>query len=489
MGKLSIILVHLFLPFCLYSQINYYRDTLTKKYIEASLLASTSGYTPLWQRSLVYGSIPYQGPGTILKGYIGKVYEVPLKQYHRRKTYDWRYEIEAVGFLGKEIDFRLVQAYLAGRAKKWELWVGRRKEVIGLGDSTLSSGFWSMSGNALPPVKYRFGTIDYIDIFGGFVGIHMSYADGLQDNFGPTKGAFIHQKSFYGRLGKRKSMINLFGGLNHNVSWGGESRIKTGGPYDYYPSSLSTYFYVVTALKDRTIVPIDGNTTFDDAGNQYGNHLGSIDVALQVKSKIGRFLAYKQTAYETGRIASLSTSNDGLLGVSWKNNKSSILNHLVIEYLYTANQGNYVSGISKILGLKDPHLSEIESYYNNTRGPWHYYGKGLGNPMIPIDRESATVGNGFNFSLNAVKAVYIGLAGELGEYKWMARASRSYHGWPRNHLLPRLTTDEMLSQTSWSVAIRKKIGNLGEGVFQLGSDQGERLNRTTGILLTIRKDF
>lgn len=413
MEKLSILLCHLFLPILLFAQPNNYQDTLTKKHVEASLVASTSGYVPLWQRSLVYGSVPYQGPGTVLKYYIGKDYEVPNKQYHKLKTYDWRYEIEAVGFLGKEIDFRLVQAYLAGRAKKWEIWVGRRKEIIGIGDSTLSSGFWSMSGNALPPVKYRFGTIDYMDILGGFVGINMSYSDGFQDNFGPTKGAFIHQKSLYGRLGKRNSTINFFGGLNHNVSWGGENKVKTGGFTDYYASNFSTYFYVVTALKERSIFTIDPNTSWDDSGNQYGNHLGSIDIALQLKNKLGRFLVYKQTAYETGRIASLSTSNDGIFGISWKGKTNLIINQMVIEYVYTANHGNYVSGIAQQLGFIDPHLIEIENYYNNTRGPWHYYGKGLGNPLIPIDRESTVGGTGFNFSTNAIKAIYIGLAGNL----------------------------------------------------------------------------
>jgi hypothetical protein len=472
------------LHFAVFSQKN---DTLHHAHVELGGVLSTEGLTPLWMRSLQYGAVPYQNPGGILKAYIGKNYFVPSKRFHRAKTYDWRYELEGVGFLGKENDFRLVQAYVAGKRKKWEFWLGRRKEIIGLGDSTLSSGFYAWSGNALPPVKYHIGTTDYMDLFQGNIGLLMSYSDGLQDNSGPTMNAYIHQKALYGRIGKRTARLNLFGGLNHNVSWGGERKLKTGGESDLYPSNLSTYFYVITALKDRTLVEIDPNTSSDDAGNQYGNHLGSIDLALKLQTNLGTLLLYKQTAYETGRISSLSTANDGITGISWKNPDLTGINHVVLEYIYTANQGNYTSGLAQILGLKDSQLSQIEGYYNNGgRGGWHYQGKGLGNPLLPIDRES-NLKQGYAFSYNAVKAIYAGLGGNFPNgLTYQLRASYSLHGIPRNHLSPRLRSEDMLSQTAMGLLVKGTYQDRYHWTAQLGYDRGERLENSLGGGLSVR---
>lgn len=462
-------------------------DTLTHSYVEAGAMASTSGYSPLWFQSLQYGAVPYQGATAMVKGYYGKNYFVPTKAYHKSKKYDWKYGIEAVAFGGKENDFRFIQAYVAGRSKNWELWIGRKKELIGLGDSTLSSGFWTFSGNALLPVKIHFGTADYIDLFKGNIGVQMHYSDALQDNFGPVIGAMIHQKSLYGRIGKRKSKFNFFGGLNHNVSWAGERKSNN----EPFPNNFSTYFYVVTALKDRSLLEIDPNATSDDTGNQFGNHLGSVDLAVQFQDKkLGRFMLYKQTPYETGRLASLTTANDGISGFSWKINKNLPINHFVFEYVYTANQGNYISGITEFLGWRDPHRIEIESYYNNTHGPWAYYGKGLGNPIISIDRESAVPDGGFSFSKNATKAFYVGLGGAFTEnLGYLFRGSLSRYTWPRNHIPPRILDSEMEPQTAWAFQVNGTYKDSYIWSAQVGYNQGYRLQNAIGLIVSVRKEL
>jgi hypothetical protein len=438
-------------------------------------------------RSLQFGAVPYQDPGVVVKGYVGKDYFRPNKAYQKKKTYDWKYAFEAVGFAGKENDFRILQAYVAGRAKNWEFSVGRKKEIIGLGDSTLSSGFWAVSGNAMPPVKYSFGTIDYLDFAKGFLGIRMKYADGLLDNMGPTINAYIHQKSLYGRIGKRSSKFNFFAGINHNVSWGGESKVKTGGEFDYYPSGWNTYFYVVIPQKNRTLVAIDPNSTMDDTENQYGNHLGTIDAAFQFKSNLGTFFLYHQMAYETGRVRSLVNANDGITGLSWKINEPWLINHLVIDYLYSANQGNYISGLANLLHFEDTSKYTVENYYNNGgRGGWHYLGKGLGNPMIPIDRESASNGN-FAFSMNAVKAYYVGIGGNLPyELSYQFRGSVSRHTYPR-YLGTRISNEEMIPQFSWSLTVNGKLKNELSWSAQVGLDNGQRLHNTLGAMFSLRK--
>ncbi len=203
-------------------------DTTFRTDVNLAVYASDAGQTPFWQRSLRYGQVPLNNPGAVA------IFRHAKTDNFQNKL-GWKYEVEATAWGGKSNDVILTQAYVAGRFKKWEFWAGRRKEIIGLGDSSLTSGFYAWSGNATPMPKVQFGTRDYINVLKGWVGLHMTYSHGWFDNQGNTLNAYLHQKTLYGRIGKPNSFINVFGGINHNVSWGGESRVKTGGEYDHYP--------------------------------------------------------------------------------------------------------------------------------------------------------------------------------------------------------------------------------------------------------------
>ena len=286
-------------------------DTTFRTDVKLSAYASDAGQTPFWQRSLQYGQVPINNPGAV-----AIIRHAKTDNY--RNNLGWKYEVEATTWGGKSNDVFLTQAYVSGRFKKWELWAGRRKEVYGLGDTSNTSGFYAWSGNSVPTPKIQLGTRDYINVFNGWVGLNMAYSHGWIDNQGSVINSYLHQKSLYGRIGKTSSRFSVFGGLNHNATWGGEAKVKTGGEFDIYPSGLNTYFYVVTLLKDRTIVKIDTNSTFDDTQGFYGNHMGSFDMAIKYQPSWGEILLYKQTAYETGRALSLAQFNDGLVGLSIK---------------------------------------------------------------------------------------------------------------------------------------------------------------------------
>jgi hypothetical protein len=456
-------------------------DTSIHTTVEAQAIVSDVGLTPFWMRSLQYGSVPMENPGLILRAWNGKGYNL-------KKKYDWKYEVEATGWTGKQNDFWLTQAYISGRKGKWELWVGRRKEVYGLGDTAMTSGFYAWSGNAVPMPKIQLGTRDYLNFAKGWLGVHMTYSHGWFDNQGPTIKAYLHQKTLYGRIGKTTNKLNLFAGINHNVSWGGEAKEKIGNGYDYYPSNLNTYFYVVTVLKDRTILKTDPRSTWDDLGYQYGNHLGSIDLAIKLNINKFELNLYRQSFYETGRIASLAIINDGLTGISLKIKKSLIINKFGIEYFYTANQGNYTSGIAQILGLKDPHAIEIESYFNNGgRGSWKYWDKTLGSPIMIIDRESLQ-GGGTNYTLNAIKSLNLYISGNLPKYSitWTGRLSSSFYGEPKNHLSNRLTEKDFIGQKSFYFTLDKSFQNKIHSNIQIGLDQGYRTKNTFAISCGIK---
>ncbi len=440
-------------------------DTTFRTDVNLAVYASDAGQTPFWQRSLRYGQVPLNNPGAV-----AIIRHAKTDNYQNKLG--WKYEVEATAWGGKSNDVLLTQAYVAGRFKKWELWAGRRKEIIGLGDSSLTSGFYAWSGNATPMPKVQFGTRDYINLLKGWVGLHMTYSHGWFDNQGNTLNAYLHQKTLYGRIGKPNSFINLFGGINHNVSWGGENRIKNGGDYDYYPSDLAAYFYVVTALKDRSIVKINYDLSYDDAFNQFGNHLGSIDLALKLQPKWGQVLLYKQTPYETGRVASLTTFDDGITGISFRLKQKSFIDHIVLENIYTANQGTYISWLGTLLNIPDPHKSEIESYFNNGgRGSFNYQGKGIGTPMIIIDSESQQ-GGGRSFNYNAVNSWYLGIGGHASNsLLYQFRLSYGTHA---------QINGPGLKQLSSSIDIQKLLTNKLILQGSLAIDQGDRLPGNVG---------
>lgn len=454
-------------------------DTSIHTKLEAQAIISNGGNTPFWMRSLQYGSVPMENPGLILRAWNGK-------SYNLKKKYDWKYEVEATGWTGKQNDFWLTQAYVSGRRGKWELWAGRRKEVYGLGDTTMTGGFYAWSGNALPMPKIQLGTRDYLNFAKGWLGIHLTYSHGWFDNQGPTTDAFLHQKTLYGRLGKPNSKINLFGGINHNVSWGGEAKIKRGNEFDIYPSGLNTYFYVVTILKDRTILEVDPNSSWDDLGYQFGNHLGSIDLALKYQNNSIEGLFYRQSIYETGRIASLAVINDGLTGFSFKYKRPLFLNNIGVEYFYSANQGNYTSGIANFLKIEDPHKIEVENYLNNGgRGSWKYWNKGIGTPLIIMDRESAQGGEN-NFTYNAINAIHLYFSGDLGHSSlWKLRISNSQSALPRNHLQPRLQDKDYLRQVSSLLIIQKIYSENLRAICAIGYDIGNRVQNSFGLSISV----
>ncbi len=455
------------------------KDSTFKTQVEIRGSFAASGNIPLWQRSLQYGQMPLQA--NLAVGIIK--YETTDKI---KNILGWKYGIEATAWGGKTNDLMLTQAYVSGRFKKWELWAGRRKEVYGIGDTSNTSGFYAWSGNAIPTPKIQFGTRDYINFFNDWLGVHMTYSHGWLDNQGSVINSYLHQKTLYGRIGKPNSLLSLFGGLNHNATWGGESKVKTGGIFDTYPGGLNTYFYVVTLLKDRNVVKIDTNSTWDDTNGFYGNHLGSFDMAIKYQPQWGEVLLYKQTAYETGRALSLAQFNDGLVGLSVKLKKHRLINAITVEYLYTANQGNFISGFAQLFKIRDPHLVEIENYYNNTRGGWQYMGKGIGSPLIIIDRESSQ-GGGNYFTLNAVKSYYAGIKGVLpGDVNYHLRFSQSYYAAPRNHLKPRLQADDFIPQLAWGINLEKTISSSFTAHANIAGDQGERSPNTLGGLVGIK---
>jgi len=453
-------------------------DTSAHINLELKVLASDTKATPFWMRSLQYGSVPMENPGLNLR--VGM-----HRMYHWDKRYDWKYGVEMNAWGGQENTVFLTEAYVSGRRGGWELWAGRKKEVYGLGDTTLTSGFYAWSGNALPMPKVQLGTPGYLNIFNQWIGLKMTYAHGWFDNQGPLENVMLHQKSLYGRIGRPDSRLNLFGGLNHQVQWGGNRIVPltTKRAINEYPSSLNAYFYVVTVLKNKNWVAADPNTTSDDTENQYGNHLGSIDIAAAYKTNWGRVLFYKQTAYEQGAVFNLTPADDGLTGLSVHVDDQHLIEGVLVEHLYTGNQGLYRSWIAKMFNTIDTHNGErIEYMYNGARSTgWWYQADEIGTPLIM--RDTKTLQGGDRFTYNAVNVLYLGMRGHLSENTdWVFRGSRSF----QTHLRPSRIPVPVFQQQSYSLRLNYVRNEQFRYAFEIAYDHGDRLEGSLGVAVSAR---
>lgn len=366
----------------------------------------TPGHLPFWLRSDQFGSIPLDNASFSLIGVIHKDYK-PAST----RIFDWGVSLEGRGNIGDRSNFTIIEAFAKLRISVFEIRVGRSKEIMGLCDTSLTSGAWAVSGNALgiPRVQISIPEFYSLPIFGKLFAFKGNYAHGWigKNSFFSNgevlqKETWFHQKSLYGRFGKPEWKFKLFGGFNHQVLWCNEN----GEPFSSSP--IKTYLYVITGR------------------NRIGDHLGSIDLGFEYDFKNIRLLAYRQNLYDAGALYHFGNIRDGLNGLSLTNmhftHKGFQWEKILIEVLYTKNQaGELWSPLTK---------SGDENYYNNEQylEGWSYKGLGIGNPFIatraytkdglpsdPIDY----------FINNRVVAFHLGFEGSVQKWDFILKTSYS----------------------------------------------------------------
>ncbi len=407
--KLSYILL-LFCPLLVIAQKNPFAKA--SKEVEAATYISTSGGNPFWLRSNQYGIIPLESQGMLLRARIatgtataqtslGKPTAQPtpgegelleFSSVKKSKSLSFDYALDVVANIGQVNRLLIPEAYAAIKWKAFELYTGRRREIVGLVDSTLSAGSFIWSGNALPLPKVQLSIPEYTSIIGkGLISIKGSYAHGWFDN-GYVENFFLHQKTLYGRVGRSHWKVKFYGGFNHQVQWGGkpatpiievsptgEDRLIT-----KFPSGWNAYYQVVTGQslnKDQNGgALIEEGVPFNEAFNRAGNHLGTVDVGAEFMLNTGRLTVYRQSIYEDGSLFYLNNISDGLVGISYKAISEGYgVKHLTFEYLKTSNQGGRGGSGNTI-----PELRGQDSYFDNGlyRNGWTYNGNVIGSPFL-----------------------------------------------------------------------------------------------------------
>ena len=373
----------LFLGLTFNSGLAFGQSELFAGEMETGALFSTNARTPFSFYSNQYGIVPQNGSFQTVRGGIEKKYRPENDTTKQKKKWDWGFLVNAVANFQPNNDQLLLPEAFGKIRHGWlELYAGNRREVVGLGDSTLSSGFVAWSGNAPAFPKIQLQTVGYVPLkfTKGFFSLKFSYAHGwFTDSY--IQNAYLHQKQFYVRLGKPRWGVKLYAGINHQVQWGGQADYLKGTVFaidGQLPSSLRDYASLVLGNYPDELSN-DRYTVFDGT-NRIGNHVGSYDLALEWRSKKATWTFYHQHIYEDASGLALQNFPDGLTGLSFQNHGLGSgfgLKRLVIEYLNTTNQsGGIFDGQAQFQGS--------DNYFNHgqyIRG-WSYLDQTIGTPYL-----------------------------------------------------------------------------------------------------------
>ncbi len=335
-------------------------------------LIGATEQTPFFLHSNRYGLVPENGGVLYLNARVAKEYDT------LRHNFDYGFTVEPHLNAGKASQFLLPQAYVKGKWKFLEVYGGRRKEIVGLTDTLLTSGSYIWSGNALPLWKIQAGIPEYTPLLkNGLIAVKGAMAHGWFDSGRPvTRQVKLHQKWIYMRLGKPAWKAKVHAGFNHQVQWGGESPFfSVDGKL---PDGFANFQYVFFGTRNP-----DPNAPISefDGENRVGNHLGTMDLGLEIKTEFGGILVYRQNIYEDGSLFFLNNITDGLNGLTLTFNGFPLLRRINLEYLGTMNQG----GSMFVTGKNVPgQLRGRDNYFNHAqyRDGWTYKGRVIGTPLI-----------------------------------------------------------------------------------------------------------
>ncbi|MGC9472486.1 MAG: capsule assembly Wzi family protein [Bacteroidales bacterium] len=422
---------------------------------------------PFWNVSKQYGRYLLQ-PFDAFGG-------IGLKTDHERNTNGLRldYGVEWTGNLGKDKRGTLHEAYVEMQNSWFLIRAGKKEEITGNQDTTLSLGSTIWAGNARPMPMLVAGTPGYIDIpyTGGYAEVNALLAHGWFERDRYVKNVFLHRKHLHLRFGG-DFFINGSLGLQHFAQWGGSSPDPE---YGDLPSDLDACLRVFLA---RSGDP--DNVHENEVINSLGNHLGSRCYRLDVKMAACSLGIYFQSVFEDSSGKSRPFNRDGIWGVYYRSSdREKIVNHAALEYLHTTWQSGPVHNIG------DTVLGGNDNYFNHwiyTDG-WTYHGMVLGTPLItsPVFNESGERGT-LN---NRVVAIHLGLEGVVGSLDY-----RSFFTYSVNKGLYSNPISPARNQFSWyfETTVPSVLPHTDLDI-RLAMDIGTMYGNAAGVILCLRRTF
>lgn len=376
----------------------------TKYQLETGTYFSTSKNIPFWLRSNQYGIVPISSPILSFRGYAHKDYDSTKNDNQKLKKFGYGYGLGAVSNVSKQSKLLLPEAYLKIRYNSLEFYGGRRREIMGLVDTTLTSGSYIWSGNALPIPKIQISIPNYKQLGKSPIFIKSGISHGWFGDQVYVKNYYLHQKWLYARIGRENSSFKFYVGFNHQTQWGGVTdaeynKLSKDGKLAPYP--LYSLQFVLIPFLQKIIQPDANKLPIYDTELAIGNHLGSYDLGFELYRTNLRLLFYKQQPYDFARsIYRLNNIEDGLYGLSIRLKNKKLLQRILIEYLFTKSQGLYRFG-----KYQTSNYVEFDNYFSHGQyNRWAYNNFIIGTPFILAD-ENAIFNNrvkAFSTCLNGI---------------------------------------------------------------------------------------
>lgn len=477
-------LLFFLLPYCGLSQ-SFKEFTYTA---ETGGLYSINNKIPFWLKSNQFGVFPDSGNTVFF------IQSLHTKKDTTGKFFSVNAGIELASIVGGQVRLLLPEAYLGFKVGKVNFMMGRKKQIHGFTDTTLTSGSITWSGNALPIPEVQVSIPDYINVFNSWIGFKGHFSHGWFGNQPYVKGYYLHQKSLYGRIGKPNGKIKLYGGILHHAQWGGQPKydisednwLKVG---DRFAEGWNVYRDVVFPFSNP---PADSAKVGSfDFENRYGNHLGQVDIGGELDTRRFRLLFYKQLPFETGQtFSSLGNLDDGVYGISVVfKEKFSLVRRIVVEFIHTTNQGMYRSGLLRLLGINGRHYGRNQNYYFNHSqyiDGWSYEGNTIGTPfMLPnpeIRNEKSEDFRHYFANNNNIKGGYIGAIFKASDVIIESRLSYSRNFGTFDRSLPNVSQMSFASKICIPVDYLKGMVNLNVGI-----EQGDLIRDNFGVMLSYKR--
>ncbi len=467
--------------------------------IGGGLVGTTGNNTPFWMRANQYGNIPVDGASATLLGRFSRDY----RSGERKRIADWGVGVNAVLYAGSSLKFIPVEAYVKGKLSIFQLKVGRSKDISGLIDSTLSTGSFALSGNALgiPKVELSIPEFWNIPFLADLIAIKGAFSHGWMGQVpiqygaqnGSSVSSYFHNASFHGRFGKPGWRVKVLGGINHEVIWGSDKLIFGD---QYRLSDMEAFWHVISGKKYAKY-----GLTRDIS--KVGNHLGAVDLGLEVDLNSFRIFAYRQQFYDKGALGHLANIRDGLNGISITNNRQSARawkwHKFLLEVFYSKDQAGEADAKETPSGA--------EYYYNHSvyGEGYGYKGVGLGNPLITtvaMARNNLPNAPKDYFINNRVVAFHLGNEGSVSSwfYRLKLTYSKNYgeyrtsdipywyngHRYNRNPIYGIFPT---VGQFSGVVEVSRSVGNGLKIGGAVAVDQGKLLYNSVGGSVKVSKTW
>lgn len=452
----------LILTFLIASDIAKAQERTFNYSVELKTLAATEGELPFWLYANQWGEVDPSGANAILNAGITKTF------FRDSDRWDLELGAELTSRYSKNSAAFFKQLYAKLDYGILKLEIGRFEDITGNIFKPLSMGSMSFSGNATPLPKIKLSIPEYqsVPFTDGYLEIKGAWGHGWMEEERYTSRALLHEKYGYVRIGGDLP-VNLIGGMQHWVFWGGNNR-----EFGPIPQTFEDYLNIAFALGA-------GGEDAPPRGQAYflGDHKGYWDFGAEIDIDPFLIRLYKQTILEDKDNVKLKNPQDGLYGLAIESKEEGNLIEAVIwEFLYTKWQsGPSCPGCGPRGGSGGQ-----DNYYNNStyRTGWTYFGRTIGTPLLFPRNDGLGIAN------NRVVAHHLGLTGKLSDiqdYNIMFTYSRNY-GTYETPIDPRMDSYSVVAMTGYQPAGWDNLSfNAG-----LAADFGELYGQNVGMMIGIK---